>query len=152
MSVADTGAGIGPDEEPLAGIVARLRAERDGLRRAIRSRAVIEQAKGVVMAPLAVLSADETAEQRKRQARWDAIPHADSDGHHRGDDTGDVAVATTRPGSDTELRGDARRHVRPEQQVSQSGGSRQEQSSLPDADARNARSARQERTAVVGAG
>jgi hypothetical protein len=58
VSVADTELGIGPDEEPLAGIVARLRAERDGLRRAIRSRAVIEQAKGVLMARLR-LTADE---------------------------------------------------------------------------------------------
>lgn len=36
--------------EPLAALVAQLRAERDGLRTAMRSRAIIEQAKGVLMA------------------------------------------------------------------------------------------------------
>jgi hypothetical protein len=36
--------------EPLATIVDRLRSERDGLREAMRTRALIEQAKGVLMA------------------------------------------------------------------------------------------------------
>jgi hypothetical protein len=58
VSTADIEVGVGPDEETLAGTVARLRAERDGLRRAIRSRAVIEQAKGVLMTRLR-LTADE---------------------------------------------------------------------------------------------
>ncbi|MFB6395531.1 ANTAR domain-containing protein [Polymorphospora lycopeni] len=38
----------GPD--PLAAVVEQLRAERDGLRTAMRGRAIIEQAKGVLMA------------------------------------------------------------------------------------------------------
>lgn len=42
--------GSSPDAAQLAALVAQLRAERDGLRRAMRTRAVIEQAKGVLMA------------------------------------------------------------------------------------------------------
>jgi PAS domain-containing protein len=42
--------GSSPDEVQLVALVAQLRAERDGLRRAMRTRAVIEQAKGVLMA------------------------------------------------------------------------------------------------------
>jgi PAS domain-containing protein len=42
--------GSSPDEAQLAALVAQLRTERDGLRRAMRTRAVIEQAKGVLMA------------------------------------------------------------------------------------------------------
>jgi hypothetical protein len=37
-------------EQPLASVVDQLRAERDGLREAMRTRAVIEQAKGILMA------------------------------------------------------------------------------------------------------
>jgi PAS domain-containing protein len=45
-----TNAGSGrPDEEPLAPIVDRLRDEVDGLRQAMRSRAIIDQAKGMLM-------------------------------------------------------------------------------------------------------
>ncbi|MFC7549483.1 ANTAR domain-containing protein [Plantactinospora sp. GCM10030261] len=38
------------DAEPLASLVSQLRRERDGLREAMRTRALIEQAKGVLMA------------------------------------------------------------------------------------------------------
>ncbi|MFD1073068.1 SpoIIE family protein phosphatase [Longispora fulva] len=40
--------------EALSGMVARLRSERDGLRRAMRNRAVIEQAKGVLVERMAI--------------------------------------------------------------------------------------------------
>lgn len=50
MSESGTSLGAGAAQEPFAQTVARLRAERDGLRRAMRSRALIEQAKGVLMA------------------------------------------------------------------------------------------------------
>lgn len=48
--------GTGPAEpgEALAGVVARLREELAGVRRAMRNRAVIEQAKGVLVARLGV--------------------------------------------------------------------------------------------------
>ncbi len=52
MSTADIDTDTGAGDEPLARTVARLRAERDGLRRAMQSRALIEQAKGVLMARL----------------------------------------------------------------------------------------------------
>jgi hypothetical protein len=58
MGTAEVGVDAGSAGEPLAQSVARLRAERDGLRRAMQSRAVIEQAKGVLMARLR-LTADE---------------------------------------------------------------------------------------------
>jgi hypothetical protein len=58
VSAANFGTGLRTDDEPLVSTVARLRAERDGLRRAMQSRALIEQAKGVLMAGLR-LTADE---------------------------------------------------------------------------------------------
>src|SRR5687768_3840533 len=50
MTESGTSLGAGAAQEPFAQAVARLRAERDGLRRAMWSRALIEQAKGVLMA------------------------------------------------------------------------------------------------------
>src|SRR3954454_8594240 len=53
-------AGAGPEPaapepaEALAGVVARLRAELAGMRRAMRNRAVIEQAKGVLVERLGI--------------------------------------------------------------------------------------------------
>jgi hypothetical protein len=49
VSAPDIEENAGQIDEPLARTVARLRAERDGLRRAMQSRALIEQAKGVLM-------------------------------------------------------------------------------------------------------
>ncbi|WP_018349883.1 ANTAR domain-containing protein [Longispora albida] len=53
--------------EALSSMVSRLRAERDGLRRAMRNRAVIEQAKGVLIERLGI-SPDEAFDQLVAQS------------------------------------------------------------------------------------
>lgn len=52
--------------DPLASIVDQLRAERDGLREAMRTRALIEQAKGILMARHR-LTADEAFARLRRE-------------------------------------------------------------------------------------